>query len=342
MAFYTEGSQQVRIRLSRTAEDIIQNDMAIFNERRNTFINTIISNFYPDAQSSIGLRLEEYKDKLITVTGSSPASRQLISSLKKAREAELRKFTGSFDKPDTGCTQSPIRLQNELYEYLTDERSGSIEDRYYNSSLSGYLRALIEEYARLPFIRREQIYHQKYYSIISEALSLQCQLLLETSSGRLCHVLPYEVMDDPIGSASYLAGYSYQRDEDKSLKIPCSFKISTLKDIRLEKSKSGYLHPLEVRNLKKALAGKGIQFLVSEDITLKVRLTERGLDSFRHQLNLRPTPTETDHGIYTFHCSREQALFYFFKFGKEVEILEPEELRSTFINMYREALKVYT
>ena len=44
---------------------------------------------------------------------------------------------------------------------------------------------------------------------------------------------------------------------------------------------------------------------------------------------------------YVFYCTQQQAEYYFFKFGKDAEILEPATLRSRFQKLYLEAAGKY-
>lgn len=124
--------------------------------------------------------------------------------------------------------------------------------------------------------------------------------------------------------------------------IPCSFRISTIKDYRLEKSRSGHITLDKITLLEKKIESEGVQFLSSDNIDIKVKFTEHGLKSFEHQLNLRPIPITREGNIYTFHCSIVQARYYFFKFGRHAEILSPEFLRKEFKKKYQEAYKMYT
>ena len=79
-----------------------------------------------------------------------------------------------------------------------------------------------------------------------------------------------------------------------------------------------------------------------EDI--KVRFTEEGFKKFGHQRYLRPQfydKVEGEDLVYVFHCTEQQAKSYFFMFGSDVEILEPEGLRNSFKDGYANALKMY-
>lgn len=254
----------------------------------------------------------------------------------------MEALANSYDKPGKSSSNSPIRLQNSLYNYLTDETTGTRENLYNNYTLSSYLKTLIEEYVRLPYKKREQIYFHEKYETIKTAILTQKQILVTISSGRQFHVLPFSIMEDPLGTAAYLTGFSYDVDADKTLKTASSFRISTLKNnIRIEHSKSGFLTLDDKTLLKSKINQNGVQFLLSDNITVRVKLTPQGIQDFNHQLNLRPAPIDITENIYTFHCSLIQIKFYFFKFGKNVEILEPQELRKDFKQQYLEAYANY-
>ena len=348
MPFSGNINQEIRLTFSKYAEDVISNDMLVFplvkeNKQitRSTFINTVIRNFYPIADASISLRLEEYEDKLINILGNK-ASKNILSLLLKAEQQRLEDIANSYDRPEKSSTRSPLRLQNDIFHYLTGE-GGTRENFFNNYTMTGYLRTLMEEYTRLPYKRSERIYYIQKYQALEHAILTKKQLLLTVSSGRQFHVLPYTIMEDPLGTASYLVGFSYETTSDKTAKRPCSFRIASLQDFRIENSKSGYLHPADIQLLKKKLADNGVQFLISDTVTITVKLSQQGIDKFNHQLTLRPTPIHTDKetGIYTFNCSKTQAEFYFFKFGRDVEILSPEDLRDRFKEGYSDAYHNY-
>ena len=73
---------------------------------------------------------------------------------------------------------------NKLFYYLTEEDSICKEDLYYKN-LSQYLRSIVEEYARLPYVKRELIYYQETASILQEALSLKKQLKITQVPGEI-------------------------------------------------------------------------------------------------------------------------------------------------------------
>lgn len=349
MPFYDNGDQQVRLRFSRYTKEVLQHDMFLFGEsRENTLINTIIRNFYETADASIHMRLEKYRNTLEEnmPRGITKASANaILNTLTEIEEKRLVDLASSYEAPDKTCKSKPYRLQNDIYEELTDQGSSFQENLYYKDSRSAYLRTLIEEYAHLPYIKRERIYFKEFFDIIENAIAQNKQLLITVSSGKSYHTLPYKILCDPLSTTNYLAGYSYPVTEEKENKYTVSYKISAIRKIRLEKSKSGYLHPDDIAALITAISEKGVQFLVSEDVEIRVRFTEDGMHSFQHWIHLRPEPLsiekQKDSYIAVFHCSLVQASAYFFKFGTNAEILSPASLRDQFRDQYQDALSRY-
>ena len=191
---------------------------------------------------------------------------------------------------------------------------------YNNYTLPGYLRTMIEEYARLPYKKRERIYFSKKYEIIETAIQTGKQLLVTISDGRQFHVLPYSIMEDPLETTAYLTGFSYEMSADKTTKKPCSFRIATLKNnLRIEQSKNVFLTLADKSLLEEKINQNGVQFLLSDNVTVKLKLTKQGIHDFNHQLTLRPTPIDITNDIYTFQCSLLQAKFYFFKVHRAPE-----------------------
>lgn len=344
MAFTSYLDPQVRLRFSQTADEVIKSDKLIFQEDSDSrFVNRIIENYYATALASIGLRLDEYQEKLLEIKQFQSRSKdknELLNELCKRKENELYLQAIQYEAEPKGDVRPPYRLRNKLFYYLTEEDSICKEDLYYKN-LSQYLRAIVEEYARLPYVKRELIYYQETASILQEALSLKKQIKITTSTQQCFHVLPYALVTDPLGTANYLAAFSYGIDSDKSEMKPCSFRISAIQKVQLEKSKSGYLHPQERNLMEDTIQKRGVQFLLSEDDTISVRLTEKGVEMYHRQIHLRPSAPKIEGDIYTFSCSLSQAEFYFFKFGAEAEIISPPELVEIFRNKYEKAYKLY-
>jgi hypothetical protein len=109
-------------------------------------------------------------------------------------------------------------------------------------------------------------------------------------------------------------------------------------------SKSGFISKADQEELEKMIAEKDPMFLVGDVIEIKVKFTDKGIESFNRQLYMRPTDfkkVEGEENTYLFRCTEVQAINYFFKLARDVEILAPERTRDKFIQRYRDAYMQY-
>lgn len=94
--------------------------------------------------------------------------------------------------------------------------------------------------------------------------------------------------------------------------------------------------------IEKKLDDNSPAYLFGPNERVVVKLTERGQKSYKTKLYSRPAKEPESSGdIYVFRCSLLQAYNYFFPFGKEAEILEPQRLRERFIKGYNDGAAKY-
>ena len=86
----------------------------------------------------------------------------------------------------------------------------------------------------------------------------------------------------------------------------------------------------------------GATFITQPIIEVKVKFTEKGLESYKYSVIHRPIHIAAeDNNVLIFRCSEMQALYFFFRFAKDAEIIEPLSLRNSFRQLYREGLETY-
>lgn len=343
----TQNKKQ-SIRLSRQAWEIIENDMGTMGEfvegqNKSGFLNRIFKFFYPIAKTSIAYQLNVYegtlREQLSDEHVDKKSKNALIKALIKVRESELARKKDYYATLKKG-ESFLFWLNEDVIEYLSEEDSECCEERYYDRR-GQYLGCVIEEYARLPYVQREMIYFANFDELISVAQREKCRVRVKTRNDSLFSVLPYGIYQDPLSSANYLVGYSIPLGTEEE-KRPCSFRIKGIKEMTLEKSKSGFLDKAEKSQLEDLISERGVQFLVGNNEEIRVRLSLKGVQQYRQQIHLRPDYTEIcNDNEYVFNCTAMQANYYFFKFGKDAEILSPPELRKNFAQKYLQAAETY-
>ena len=90
----------------------------------------------------------------------------------------------------------------------------------------------------------------------------------------------------------------------------------------------------------------GIQYLLNEaDVThMRIRLSPDGIKHYRQWTFQRPMYSGIEgeeKDIYIFDIPYYQAVVYFFKFGGDAVVLEPDSLRERFRRMYEDAVRAY-
>ncbi|MDO4554980.1 MAG: WYL domain-containing protein, partial [Lachnospiraceae bacterium] len=232
------------------------------------------------------------------------------------------------------------RMNNGNMQYLTSDTCK--EDIFYQDRPGLYLKCILEEYATLPYIKREKIFYKKTYDIVENAIESHKLLKVQTLGKRQFHVYPYKLIEDSLSTRCYLACYSKEPSKTGNEKKPASFRIPRLSDIRIMKE-SGHLTKTEIKQLEQTIADRSIQFLVGEEDEIRVYLTDEGIRKYQEQIYLRPPkdPVASTRNEYVFHCTQTQAEYYFFKFGADAKILSPQCLQEKFSQMYLEAAKHY-
>ena len=156
--------QKQHINLSREAWKIIDEDIQNFyiETRPNLsgFLNRVFENFYEEAQASISYRMDQLYD-MIEATFEDALFNQYDDDIKQdvmnriisVKERFLLEKVKEYPKGEG----RKFRINNQNLTILEE----SIDDTYYNGSAGLYLKALFEEYARLPYSKREQIFSKK-------------------------------------------------------------------------------------------------------------------------------------------------------------------------------------
>ena len=345
-SFNTEN--KLRIPLTDFAAEIIENDCLNFSLKKTTLINSIILNYYQRAECSISLRLHDRQEELRSLLKSSKTihdDKIIVAILRKYEEELIDRYT----QRQPADVNWQVTLNKKTKSFLTDDSSAP-EEIYYGDKPGRYVRALIEEYTHLPYYIREEIIFKKTFDLIRSGIRDQLALKLTTSRGTQILVKPYDISLDPLSMYHYLIGYNTESSRDGTegqyVKAPVlSIRIARLTDVEILYHLSGILSPKEKSMIRSELKTKSVQFVSGKKSLIKVRLTDFGIKKYNNQIHLRPAyvgKDPSDDHIYLFECTEDQIMYYFFSFGKEAKVIEPESLAARFIEGYKGALALYS
>lgn len=342
------------LNLSEYASLVIFDDIKNFTqynekESQGGFLNQVFTNYYEKADASIDLRCEEKSEELNKIFSSNEfkdIDKKIIKTLIKKQidiyKQELITKANSYPRGNKQF-QRKIGINKKNTDILKDDP----EANYYNS-LGAYLKAIFEEYTLLPEYKREEIFFYDSIEKIQKAIEKGKRLKI-TTKNKAYYVYPYKILPNKIKTYNYLICYSEEvKKEDEfnieSSKKPVGYRISKIQSIQVQSSHGAHISEENKKELNELITERGVDYMASEAVDIVVKFNDRGLESFKNQIYMRPndyTISAEDNHIYTFKCTELQARNYFFKFGSQVEILSPITLRNIFIKKYRSALYNY-
>ena len=250
----TTDKTKLYLRLSPAAWRVLDNDLVSYGgsssgrkEKTNysQMIGTILTNFAEDAESSVSFYCDEHypgredmkeivirhaQERLNRVPRKQPKN-VMDASEKKRCYISVGSAIDDFLDSTVACLESHTTLPG------TFEKDGEPlpEERYLYKDFSAYLRALLEEYAELPYNQRERILFRDAYRAIEDGVyrcekkSSSCLVYFKTRDGRPYCLQPYTTpfLSDPLLPYNYLVGFSHSGDE-KSFLGTNSFRLSSI------------------------------------------------------------------------------------------------------------------
>lgn len=375
MGFFLEDSfaeeLKQHLNLSDSARLVIDEDIREFDpdhESFSGFLNTIFLNFYQEAEASIWLRKQAKLEELNSVFANSdfaqmdPKAKTLfIQKSIVLYQDELLEKAHAYPKGRGQKIHQKFRINKEMLDVI----KGSNEYAFYDNTIGEYLKAIYEEYALLPRYRREAIYFKDTIDIVKQAITHETKIKIAQFSksnvaqtkrySNQFYLTPYKIVQDATYSFNYILAYSERINKqpdpneinETRLGNPTTFRVSRIAKITEITSMGGHISKENKEHLDKLLAERTAAYLATPPEDIVVLFSEKGLDSFRNQIYMRPLDYEIGEkkadgsAEIVFHCSDIQAMNYLFKLGREIEVLSPETLRQKFIARYNDALAVY-
>lgn len=342
------SAQRISLSLSSEAYSIIISDMDVFQNVKNLdgFINRIITNYKDIADASISLAKEREREKYLnwikSVSRNAKISTEDSACLDRLIEGYTRELTLKMNSFKNGESLKP-RIKNENYDDLNMGTASFQEEAYYPRE-GKYIKALLEEYARLPFFEREGIFFKNVIDSINEAIRtgnlVKFRYINRKQQQTQITVRPYKIAASSLLSYHYLIALPVDAETSAN---PLSLRVSRISEVK-KLSRTSHITIQEQNDIEELIRTKGIQYMVSQESEIKVALSEQGYKLYKSILNLRPNAKinkEGDKWILTLTCAEEQVKNYFFQFGKEATVISPDSLKQWFFDKYRDAAEAY-
>lgn len=350
MGFYITGTNQIRFRISYKAYETILQDIDDFQnvpdkEQISSFLNRIIKNFYLEAESSISEGMERRYNKYLEWLDGVPEREKTAMILTEREKSAVRnEIERKYGQPQKGKGQNlKLILTNRVRDIFMYSKENSI----YDDKISDYIAALVQEYTTFSREDRERIYFNEMYLQIQNCIDSKYEMEI-VSSDTAFIFKPYQITTNGIMPYLYIIGYSRLKDGDTGNEKTASFRLSRIQSLE-SKTNHRFSFSKEQKNeLQTIMSNKSqITYLTGENKKITVRLTKNGYRLFSNIIiSGRPCYTEkiivSDDDIrLDFCCTEEQIYQYFVRFGADAEIMDPQELRNRFRDMYRELTERY-
>lgn len=353
--------------LSATAREVLEDDRLDFGNGQSWagILNHVFAAYRDTADASISVAVErrraQYEEKLVGVAAPAVRKAVLEALLADYTEELIKKAAKNGAAPPNeeliekatknGATSSKkpgskFRLDRDNYAFR-EQWLDSPDAQYYGGRFGRYLRAVLREYAAKTVYQREEVYFAEQLRLIQTSAVNGELLRIRLKDGREFEVRPYGALSDRQETYHYLVGIACSPNDRTAERIAC-FRLSKLVVLKPSKKRSGRLTKEERDAIEDRIRSVGVQFLVQQQETICIRLTEDGRQEYERQLHLRPAAEKKEpvsDGTYcweyTFSCTEFQAKAYFLKFCGDAKVVAPQSLRKLFADKYRSGLNAY-
>ncbi|MCR5338770.1 MAG: WYL domain-containing protein [Lachnospiraceae bacterium] len=347
MESVSDDPNKQHINLSEQAWEVIEFDRTAFSVTEEAlslsgFLNTIFENYLISIEDETEIRLplplfqKEFDREVEWIRqalGRKRLSEEIIDGLRREYVVRNQKCYGILSRGEG----RKFRLNNAVLNALSSMQGSMVEEIF--DKPGKYLSAFYEEYARMSFYDREELYFHAIISGLQDWINRQRSGEVYIAGKRFL-VIPFCISGDRGQNYHYLAGMS-KANEEQNYK-PASFRISRISSIGLLTADAKRERKMMEKEFDSALKSKGIQFLLNDTARIRIRLDDIGKKMFNQQLHLRPVPEKRNGNVFEFVCTQMQAEYYFFKFGHHAEVLSPVSLRNLFSEKYQEAAGHYS
>lgn len=354
MVLELNPEQKQRVNLSLHAQEILEADREQFAPQltKNGFFNELLYRFAPQAGASISQTLERRRQTILLQLENLGMQKKRLDpetaeAVTKALLLPVRKELEMKAVSYPKGTSVLFRLSNRNSDLFYDPDWP--DAAFYRNKPARYMKALIEEYASHTQYQREAFYFNEWISQADAAAAAGKLLRITTRNPRgeetSWDLRVYGILPNEAGIFHYLVGRCVLKGGLKSDERIASFRLSRLVDVRILSAsgiRSGSLSSSEKKEIEEKIAHDRVQFLVGEKEECVVHLTQKGKQLYKAIQYMKPLPSEIDeNGNYHFECSTYQILQYFYRFGGEAQVLQPQSLRELLREEYRKAYEAY-
>lgn len=316
---------KIKISLTYRTHSLLISDMEEFGfmrgdeVNRNAFLNTLVVSFFA-IKKEMAAKLEE----------AALASAREVGIPKEKADRLVERLLPLLDKRSVEISEKKLRYVLSFRPNKECRKAiAEIEESYLaNRSMADYLRSLFEDYATFSPAERERIlFHDRVLEIQNAIDKRRAMTFL--LNGEREKFIPGKIVPSKGEFFTYVVGF-----RDGLVSSIHLYKFAEPLTLREEHP----FTPKEKETLKLALES-GPDYLQSERVVVKARLTKKGNQMLRRFWMGRPDKVGEEDGITIFEGPYVQMFNYFARLGKEASIIEPRDFRSALKAFHYGAIK---
>ena len=359
--------KQLRVNLSKRALNIIENDITNFNTdmreeyfNRSNFICRVFINSSALLDSFVSLRMEQANlDFEDFFTGDDAIAEKF--SPEEIEEINFHITDKMLDRTREQCEEHIKQFVSSKHEsiiiYLNEDVINFLrrkdlyhEETVFNGKLSVFVKAVLEEYCRLPYFMRERIVFKHTLDSLIPMCRQNLSEKLHHITVQLCNnrnkkniiycAVPYHCDTDISSTYNYLLCYAKRKDSEEWRVM--KFRLSHIVLLPDTRDTLRIRIPKESTDVLNEWIKNGFSMFDNDIVHIKVRFTETGEKLYGIIRHNRPIFTKRTENIYEFDCTEFEAINYFTAFTGEALVLEPQTLRDELYARFLNGAKQYS
>lgn len=346
---YNEENRQ-HIGLSKEAFLTILSDMNSFNfdsnrKNKSGFLNIILRNYYEDvpfaSQRLTGIIDESLNELWSLKRNEKISNKEKDEIIKFLKESIMKKTLLTYKKKYPIDEYFKLKLNKNNANLITEIGDAKYFEDY---GLSFYLKLVFEEYAKLPYVKREIVFFKEQINEFNQAIITNRKILMTYSDKTKEETKPYKIINPH--NSIYSVFVLINKDPILETIWLEEVNVNRIKHIKIQKSKPTNLSKNDKIALKTIEKIEFDKTSKKEIINFRVQFSEAGLKKYNNDQNIRiigqiKSKNDQINNIYTFLCTESDIMEYLFKYGPTAIILFPESTRLKFKKFYLYAFNKY-
>lgn len=243
MSWYIPENSKIVFSLSASANRCIDNDRITFaNSEKGVddfsdFVIVLMQNFAPHSETAIGQRIAKERKKYTKIGIKESAISKLLDASESELQDKARKRLQKRQDVYPAVTRRFNCSTKIEAAFATDCIAEESSREVYGNIPGRFIRALLEEYAELPFAQRERYYFMDTWNRLNDKIGKCIELTTysrinrrdESSRNKIRQFKPYSLEVDPTTGYNYVVGVGRELNKAKEHPMlkwePCSYRL---------------------------------------------------------------------------------------------------------------------